>query len=103
MKILIDDKVILELDEVQLKVWRDEIPDENLQEELEFRIRSAILDKYHKIYKRMEEYWVPQLRTLGVKSIPLDEKEFAELVFSQPSYATRTQREEQYKASKNKK
>lgn len=92
MKILIDDKVVLELSATQLNVFRDEIPDEQLQEELEFRIHHAIMDKYAGVYKRMEAYWVPQLKEAGVKYIPLDSAEFAELVFAQPGYTSRSQR-----------
>ena len=102
MKILIDDKVILELTDTQLGVLGDEIPSEHLQEELEFRIRHAIMDKYTNVYKRMEAYWVPKLKEAGLKSIPLDEAEFAQLVFSQPTYATRSQCEAQAAAERAK-
>jgi hypothetical protein len=98
MKILIDDKVVLELSDTQINVFRDEIPDGQLQDELEFRIRHALMDKYAGIYKRMETFWIPQLKEAGVTSIPLDEEKFAQLVFSQPKYTTRSQREAGAKA-----
>lgn len=51
--------------------------------------------KYERCYERLRREWEPKLAERGLKSIPIDEEDFAELVFSQPDYKNRSQREKE--------
>ena len=43
--------------------------------------------------KRLKDEWEPKLKAAGVKSIPLDDDELAELIFSQSDYKNRSARD----------
>lgn len=93
MKISINDQEIFTLTETQKKVIQNDIPSEIFDEDMKRRIRWVILDeKYKKCFERLKKEWEPRLKANGVTSIPLDEEAFAELVFSQPNYKSRSQR-----------
>lgn len=42
--------------------------------------------------KRLKSEWEPRLKNKGIQSIPLDDDKLAELIFSQPEYRNRKQR-----------
>ena len=93
MKIKINDKEILELSETQKKVICNDIMSEELEADLKRRVQYALMHKYEQCFKRLKTEWEPKLKDNGVRSIPLDDEEFAELVFSQEGYKNRSQRE----------
>ena len=93
MKILINDKVILELKDVELDILRDEIFDEKLEEDIASRINWVISNKINDSIKTLKEEWLPRLKELGINEIPLDDYAFAELIFKQKSYKKRSERE----------
>ncbi len=98
MKISVDDKELFTLSETQKKVIMNDIPEEIFQDDMKRRIQWVLLDeKYTKCYERLKKEWEPKLRANGVSSIPLDDEEFAKLVFSQPNYKSRSQRESEFK------
>jgi len=93
MNIKINDKEILELTETQKKVICNDIMSEELEADLKRRVQYALMHKYEQCFKRLKTEWEPKLKRAGVRSIPLDDEEFAELVFSQEGYKNRSQRE----------
>ncbi len=93
MKIKLNDREIFSLSEVQQQVIKNDIKEEEFQEEMERRAVYVLQHKYKQCFKRLKEEWEPKLKESGVKSLPLDEEEFAQLVFSQPSYMSRSQRD----------
>lgn len=93
MKFKVNDKEILELSETKQKVIQNDIPAEEFEADMERRVGYVIQHKFEQCFKRMKEEWEPKLKASGVRSIPLDEEEFAQLVFSQPSYKSRSQRD----------
>ncbi len=94
MKISIDDKEIFRLSETQKKVIKNDIKEEIFEEDMKRRLKWVLLEeKYHKCFERMKSEWEPKLRANGVAMIPTDPDAFAELVFTQPGYKNRSQRE----------
>jgi predicted RNA-binding protein with PUA domain len=93
MKITVDGELLLELSDIKKKVINNEIPDEFLDEDLKGRIVYIIETKYAQCFKVLKEEWDQKLKENGIKSIPLDEEEYARVVFSQPNYKSRKQRD----------
>ncbi len=96
MKISVNDQEVFTLTETQKKVIKNDILDDIFDEDMKRRLKWVLFDeKYVKCLERLKKEWEPRLKANGVKSIPLDDEEFAELVFSQPEYKSRSQREKQ--------
>lgn len=94
MKIKFGDEEIVSLSDTQIKVLENDIPCEQCACDLKRRLKWVVEHKYQKCVDRLKEEWVPKLKAKGLKSIPLDDEEFAELVFSQPDYHNRSKRDE---------
>lgn len=86
MKIKVNDEHVFELSDIQKKVIQNEIMFSMFEEDMKRRARYIIEHKYERCMKRLREEWIPKLQANGVKSIPLNDDDFAELVFSQPNY-----------------
>lgn len=95
MKISVNDSVLFTLSETQKKVICNDIHADEFEADMNRRLQYILTHKYEQCFKRLFEEWMPKLKEKGVKSIPLDESEFAELVFAQPEYKCRKTREEQ--------
>lgn len=95
MKISINDQHLFTLTKIQKKVIQDEIQEEIFDEEMKRRLQYILMHKYEQCFCRLKTEWEPKLRKNGVKSIPTDPDAFAELVFSQPNYKNRSQREKE--------
>lgn len=93
MKISVDDKELFKLSETQKKVIKNDIKEDVFENDMNRRLEHVIIHKYEECFKRLKSEWEPRLKANGVKAIPLDEEEFAQLVFSQPDYKSRSQRE----------
>lgn len=93
MKISVDDQELFRMSEVQKKVIKNDILEKDFDEDIKGRLRWVLNHKYEKCFERLKREWEPKLKANGVKMIPTDEDEFAELVFSQLSYKNRSQRE----------
>lgn len=93
MKIKVDNQEIFELSETQKKVIKNDIPDDIFEEDMKRRLHYILSHKYERCFERLKNEWEPKLAQAGVKMIPTDKEEFAELVFSQPSYKSRKERE----------
>ena len=93
MKVLIDNEVLFEINETQKKVFEDAIFTEEIDEVLKGLIKWVVSHNYDEIFKRFKAEWEPKLEASGLKMIPTDKEEFAKLVFTQPDYKSRSQRE----------
>lgn len=95
MKIKVDEKEILELSETKKKVIKNEILSDDFETDMIRRIKYVILYKYEQCFKRLKEEWIDNGRLIknGVQSIPTDPDALAELIFSQPDYKNRSERE----------
>jgi hypothetical protein len=94
MKILVDNKLILELNETQKKVIKDEIHEDIFEEDMKRRLSWVLTHKYNEVFKKLKQEWDPKLEANGIKMIPTDKDEYAKLVFSQPDYKSKDQRTE---------
>jgi hypothetical protein len=95
MKILVDKELVLQLTETQKKVLKDEIQEEIFDADMKRRVAWVLMHKYEQTFKRFKENWDPRLAAAGVDMIPTDKDKYAELVFSQPEYKSRSERDKQ--------
>lgn len=98
MKIIKDGKEILNLSDTRKKVIKHDIADDIFEADMERRIQYIIEHKYEQCFKRLKEEWEPKLAANGVAMIPTDPDAFAELVFSQPNYKGRKERDAEVQA-----
>lgn len=93
MKISVDDQEVFKLSETQKKVIKNDIPEEVFDEDMKRRLQWVLMHKYEECFKRLKAEWEPKLRANGVKMIPTDPDDYAQLIFSQPNYKSRAKRE----------
>ena len=93
MKFFIDNKLIFELNETKQKVIKDNVFSESFVFNMGNRVKWVILKKYEDSLNGLKKEWIEKLKLSGVDSIPLDNDKFAELVFSQKEYKSRSERD----------
>ena len=93
MKISVDGEDLFTISEIQKKVIQNDIPSSIFDEDMKRRLQYILNHKFEECFKRLKNEWEPKLKSLGVKSIPLDDVEFANLVFSRPEYQDRETRD----------
>ena len=93
MEIKVDDEVVYTLSEIQSKVIQNEVLLEIYDEDMKRRARWVWEHKYERCFDRLKKEWDPKLRA-RMPSIPTDPEEYASLVFAQPDYKNRSEREE---------
>lgn len=86
MDISVGGKIVASLSATKQKVIENDISSVEVVTDIERRAAYHVNHKYEQCFKRLFDEWVPKLRANGVTSIPTDETEFANLVFSQPNY-----------------
>ncbi len=96
MKFQVNNKLIYELNDTQKRVIQNDISSEIFQEDMERRVKYIIQHKYERCLERLKREWEPKLKE-RVKSFPSDDDDFAKLIFSQPDYQSRSQKEEKAK------
>lgn len=92
MRITVDGKEVLNLSETQKKVIQNDIPSDAFQDDMERRVNYILTHKYERCMERLKAEWHPKLKG-RMPSIPTNDDALAELIFSQPDYKNRTQRE----------
>jgi len=103
MKISVNDQELFTLSEVQKRVIQNDIPEEIFDEDMKRRLRWVLLEeKYQNCFRRLKDEWLTpgsdgmsKLERNGVSSIPTHQEELAELIFSQPNYKNRSQRDKE--------
>lgn len=93
MKVSVDDQELFTLSETQKQVIMNDIPSDIFDEDMKRRLQWVLTHKHERCMMRLKQEWIPKLKNANVKSIPLDDDEFAQLVFSQPDYQDRKTRE----------
>lgn len=93
MKIKFNDVLILDITETMKKVICHDIQEHDLTEHLIHIIQCSVMHKYMACFDRLKAEWDSKLTDRGVEMIPTNKDKYAELVFSQPDYKSRTQRE----------
>lgn len=90
MKIKIDNKILKELSDTDVKVLSNDLLD------IGDWILKAIEGKVNKCKKRFIQEWYPRLmKDPNVDNIPANEEDFIELVISRPNYKNRKQRDKE--------
>ena len=84
---------LFELSETQKKVMCPDIPEDILDEELKRRLQYILMHKYERCWERLQKERLPKLAAAGVKSVPMDKDELAALIFTQPEYKSRKDRD----------
>jgi hypothetical protein len=93
MKVQVDGETVLELSELQKQVIKHEISDDIFVSDMKRRVAWILTHKYDEVHKSLRNEWESKLAANGVKSLPIDREEFAQLVFSQTNYKNRKQRD----------
>jgi len=92
MKIKLDEKVILDISDTMLKVLADDINDE-IVSDIERRLVWVITSKYVGCINRLQAEWDSKLASRNIEMIPTNKEKYAQLVFSQPDYKSRSERD----------
>ena len=95
MKIKFNDAIILDISETMKKVILHDIQENDLTEHLVHRIQHSVMHKYEACFERLKSEWDKKLADRGIDMIPTNRDKYAELVFSQPDYKGRTEREKE--------
>ncbi|OGT44271.1 MAG: hypothetical protein A3F13_02575 [Gammaproteobacteria bacterium RIFCSPHIGHO2_12_FULL_40_19] len=93
MKVSVDNKDLFTLSETQKKVIKNDIHEEIFDDDMKRRLQWVLMHKYERCFMRLKQEWEPKLRQAGVAMIPTDPDAFAEMVFTHPSYKSRSTRE----------
>jgi len=96
MKISVDNQDVFTLSETQKKVIMNDIAEEEFENDMKRRLHYILTHKYEKCLERLRNEWMPKLKG-RVPSIPTNDEAFAQLIFSQPEYKDRSQREREEK------
>ncbi len=92
MKISIDDVELFTLSGIQKKVICDYMSEDILDADLKRRLQWVLMHLYEEAFKNVKERWEPILKERH-DMIPTDPNVLAQLIFSQPDYKCRKQRE----------
>jgi len=95
MLIKCDEKTVFEITDTVKKVICNDVVEDVFVEDMERRVKYIVEHKYKQCLKRLKHEWEPRLKSKGIRSIPLDDDEFAQLVFQQSDYQDRKKREEE--------
>lgn len=93
MKISVDDIELFTISETHLDVIANDIPTQELEDDLKRRLQWIIDQKYNGCFGRLKKEWDPKLIARGMTSLPVDKDEYAQLVFSQEDYMNRSERD----------
>lgn len=85
MKFFVDNNLVLELNETQIKVLQDNIKSDIFLSDIERRVNWVISHKYDVCYDDLIKRWLPVLRD-RFSSLPTSKDALAELIFAQPDY-----------------
>lgn len=94
MKVSVNNIELFTLSEIRKNVIKDCINRDEFDEDMRRRLAYILNHKYEQCYKRLKEEWDTKLRDNGVQSVPTDPDAYAQLVFSQPNYKDRKDRDE---------
>jgi len=93
MKISVNGQDLFELSEIQKKVVCNDIHEDIFDEDMKRRLQWVLMHKYEECFNRLKAEWDVKLAQAGAKSLPVDKDEYAQLVFSQPNYMCRKDRD----------
>lgn len=90
----VDGQDLFEIDETKKMLLKSsEVKDSCCVDLSKEKLKWILQHKYERCMFRLRQEWETRLSKKGVKEIPVDDDAFAELVFSQPDYKNRSERE----------
>lgn len=92
MKVILDNKEILDISDTMLKVIANDLI-EDVVGDIERRIIWVITHKFEQCFSRLKAEWDPKLSDRGIEMLPTNKEKYAQIVFSQPDYKSRSERE----------
>jgi hypothetical protein len=98
MKIKVNNEDLFELSETQKKVIKNDIHEDEFEDDMKRRLKYILTHKYDECFKRLKAEWETKLVAKGVAQLPTNKDDFANLVFSQPEYKNRKQRDQEAKS-----
>ena len=93
MKISFNDQELFTLSETQKNVIKDNVSSSMFEDDMKRRLTWVIMHKYEECLKSLKKEWEQKLKDAGIEMIPTNDEAFAQLVFSQPSYKDRYNRD----------
>jgi len=93
MKISVNEVELLVLTEIQKKVIKNDIHADEFDNDMKRRINYILMHKYERCFARLKQEWDPKFSENGVSMIPTNKDAYAQLVFDQPNYKDRKDRE----------
>jgi hypothetical protein len=93
MKVSVNDVELYTINETQFNVLKNYIPATIIDEDLKRRLFWILNHLYDQAFIALKKEWEQKLADRGVQSIPTDKDAFAQLVFSQADYRSRSQRD----------
>ena len=98
MKVSVNDSELFTLTEIQENIIKDNVSEDIFDADMKRRLQWILMHKYEECYKAVRQEWEPKLIAAGVTSFPTNPDQFAALVFSQPDYKSRKQRDSEIQA-----
>lgn len=95
MKVSVNDVEIYSLNTIQENVMKNDIRRDQFEQDINVRLEWVIKQKYLRCYERLKDEWDPKLLARGIETIPLNPDDYAALVFSQPDYKDRQDRDDE--------
>jgi hypothetical protein len=93
MKIPVDGVDLFTLTDTQKQVIKNDVLEEIFNDDMKRRLQWVLIHKYEQCFEALKKEWEPKLAANGIKAIPTDKDELAQLIFSQPNYKNRSARE----------
>jgi hypothetical protein len=94
LSVAVDGKEVFKVTPLQKKILvhlGKKDPDEHCHSQMAW----ILAHKYERCMERLRREWEPKLLSMDISYFPLDDDDFAKLIFSQPNYKNRSQREKE--------
>lgn len=99
MKISVDDQELFTLTETQKQVIKNDIDEDIFDVDMKRRLHYILSHKYERCFESLKKEWDVKLVQNGVQSVPTNPDAYAQLVFAQPNYMDRKQKDADAKAN----
>jgi hypothetical protein len=93
MKISVNDIELFSLSETQKKIMQHIVSSDIFEEDMKRRLKWVLMHAYENWFEMLKKEWDPKLIELGIRAVPTDPEEYAQLVFAQPNYKDRKARD----------
>ena len=93
MKISVNDVELFTLSDIQKQVIQNDVLSSIFEDDMKRRLQWVLMHKYEECFKSLKNEWDAKLIANGVKMVPTNPDEYAALVFEQPNYKNRSQRD----------